>query len=74
MEFKKDKTQDKEYQRYVNSNDRKRAKGIVKELRKSPLAFHKKLAADIATNGGVAPAPRSVPNQRQKRKLAAQTR
>jgi len=74
MKQKTDKTKDANYQKYVNSNDRKRAKGVVKQLKSIGSAFHIKMANDLLTNGGSAPIPSKMPNQKQRRKLAAQTR
>ena len=74
MKQKTDHTKDKNYQKYVNSQDRKRASGIVKELSASPLPMHHRIAAELVTNGNRAPIPAKFNNQLKRRKLAAQMR
>lgn len=66
-----DQTQDKNYQRYVNSAERKRATGITKELRMQG-GFGTRMAADLLTNGRMAPAPGVRHNQRKVRRIRRQ--
>ncbi len=69
-----DKTLDKNYQKYVNSNDRKRSKGVLRLLLNSVSPSYQKHGQLMAVNGFTGPMPRTIPNQRQRRKLAAQMR